>query len=349
MNQNTQTKQAGPMLTGEEQISSRCIRPHSFGVWEDYFIRLTHIWGCMHDRINPLHVIFAADHGIAKAGIVGCNPKLTRLQAKTMLQQKSAATQLATFSHIPYEIVDVGLNSHKAVGVDCKFQRGSANFLEEPAMTVDAYQYVYEQVNKLITTLINRNFKEINLLSFGEIGMGNTVASAAVLSALTGEPSSMTVDDMAGNDEESVAKYQRVVADALTFHKGKLNSTECILQRLGGFDLVALTAAMVTCARAKVPFVIDGFTTAVALVCAQTICPTVSQYALPSHMSREKAMMLALSRVGITPSQVPLHAHMAVGEGTGALLMVQMLQATYHACMHMASLDDMMAMDTVVK
>ena len=103
-----------------------------------------------------------------------------------------------------------------------------------------------------------------------------------------------------------------------------------IVAHVGGFDIAAILGAMLACVDFKKPFVIDGFITAVAAACAAHINARVKDYALPSHYSKEKGTELALAEVGITQDMVPIQAQMSMGEGTGAILMVQMLKTTQH-------------------
>ena len=99
---------------------------------------------------------------------------------------------------------------------------------------------------------------------------------------------------------------------------------------------------MLACVEFKKPFVIDGFITSVAAACAVHMNDRVKDYALPSHNSREKGTELALAEVGITQDMVPIQAHMSMGEGTGAILMVQMLKTTQHMFVNVGTFADLM-------
>ena len=115
-----------------------------------------------------------------------------------------------------------------------------------------------------------------------------------------------------------------------------------IVAHVGGFDIAAILGAMLACVEFKKPFVIDGFITSVAAACAVHINDRVKEYALPSHNSREKGTELALDEVGITQDMVPIQAQMSMGEGTGAILMVQMLKTTQHMFVHVGTFADLM-------
>lgn len=117
---------------------------------------------------------------------------------------------------------------------------------------------------------------------------------------------------------------------------------ERIISHVGGFDIAAITGAMLACVEYKVPFVIDGFITAVAAACATHMNLAVKEYALPSHHSRERGMDLALREVGLSHTMVPIQAQMAMGEGTGAILMVQILKTTQYMFVNVGTFADMM-------
>ena len=330
--------------TAQEQIASRCMIPGSLGVWETYFVQMVGAWGAMPDEISPKHIIFGADNGIVKAGHIGYSADITKLMAAVMVKGGSAATRYALYNHIPYDVVDVGINSESPVGRDCKFQKGTDNFLEGPAMTEEAFQFVWSAAETVIDDAVASG---INLISFGEMGIGNTTTSAAVLFALTGESVDVTVGPGSGADATTLQKKKAIITDGLELHKQAMRSQgimnpRAVLRCVGGFDLVALTAAMLRCAHHNVPFVIDGFITATALVAASRVTRDVLSFAMTSHVSREPGMLVALQQCGFEVEDVVLQGKMALGEGTGAVLMVQLLKTTYNAFLTMTSFAEMM-------
>ena len=191
--------------------------------------------------------------------------------------------------------------------------------------------------------------KGINLFSFGEMGLGNTTTSACVLSALTGAEPTETVGPGSWPNKPDLMKrkidFVRAVLDK---HKARIvsNSETDRVRRIvahgGGFDIAAILGAMLACVEFKKPFVIDGFITSVAAACAVHINDCVKDYALPSHNSREKGTELALAEVGITQDMVPIQAQMSMGEGTGAILMVQMLKTTQYMFVNVGTFADLM-------
>lgn len=179
-----------------------------------------------------------------------------------------------------------------------------------------------------------------NFLSFGEMGIGNTTTSAAVLMAIAPRDAASLVGYGSSRGNFRLLLHKRdLIRDALARYGPHISSAADALRYVGGFDLAALASAMCTCARERIPFYIDGFITAAALAAAVQLMPQVSRFALPSHMSREAGMSVALHAAGIDDYDVPLWANLSLGEGTGAVLAVTLLRSMLYAVDHMATLD----------
>ena len=259
---------------------------------------------------------------------------------------RSSATQFCNFNNIPYEVVDVGIASDDGIGVDRKVAKGTKNILNHPAMAEDefnsAFQAGYERIQHYVE-------QGINLFSFGEMGLGNTTTSACVLSALTGAKPTETVGPGSWPDKPELMKRKiDFVRSVLEHHKNNIVSehesdrVRKIVAHVGGFDIAAILGAMLACVDFEKPFVIDGFITSVAAACATHINARVKDYALPSHYSKENGTEIALAEVGITQDMVPIQAQMSMGEGTGAILMVQMLKTTQHMFVNVGTFAELM-------
>ena len=327
-------------------LQAKCLIPGGLGLWEMYFRKICTAWGEINGEIRPQHIIFSADNGCNMEGYVGYNYEVTQKQSHNMLLGRSAATQFCNFNNIPYEVVDVGIASDDGIGVDRKVAKGTKNILNHPAMAEDefnsAFQAGYERVQHYVE-------QGINLFSFGEMGLGNTTTSACVLSALIGADPTETVGPGSWPDKPELMKRKiDFVRSVLEHHKNNIVSEHepdrvCkIVAHVGGFDIAAILGAMIACAEFEKPFVIDGFITSVAAACATHINARIKDYALPSHYSKEKGTEIALAEVGITQDMVPIQAQMSMGEGTGAILMVQMLKTTQHMFVNVGTFAELM-------
>ena len=139
-------------------------------------------WGTFHRELRPKHIIFAADNGVVRAGVVAQLSDITYMQSCHMVQGTSAVTCFCRSQDIPYEVVDVGIDSDDAVGLDRKIARGTKNFAVEPAMSREELAQAMATGRERVQAAAKEG---INLLSFGEMGIGNTTTSAAVLTALS--------------------------------------------------------------------------------------------------------------------------------------------------------------------
>ena len=327
-------------------LQSKCLIPGGLGLWEMYFRKICTAWGEINDEIRPQHIIFSADNGCNMEGYVGYNYEVTQKQSRNMLLGGSSATQFCNFNNIPYEVVDVGIASDDGIGVNRKVAKGTKNILNHPAMAEDefnsAFQAGYERIQHYVE-------QGINLFSFGEMGLGNTTTSACVLSALTGAKPTETVGPGSWPDKPELMKRKiDFVRSVLEHHKNNMASehepdrVRKIVAHVGGFDIAAILGAMLACVDFEKPFVIDGFITSVAAACATHINARIKDYALPSHYSKEKGTEFALAEVGITQDMVPIQAQMSMGEGTGAILMVQMLKTTQHMFVNVGTFAELM-------
>ncbi len=329
-------------MTFAEQVDERLRNlakpPGSLGLLEQQAKQVFLAWGTLDCEIRPRHIIFAADNGVVRSGAAAQLPDITYMQSRHMVEGTAAVSCFCRCHGIPYEVVDVGIDSEDSVGLNRKIGRGTADFSTSPAMTAQQYQCALAVGRERVMAA---KMQGANLLSFGEMGIGNTTTSAAVLSALMPkERELLTGHGAAKGNYALLFRKKKLIADAMRRWGRHIHSAEDALHYVGGFDLAALCGAMTACADAAVPFYIDGFITAAALACAVQMNPSVRAYALPSHLSREPGMSAALRLCGIDEYAVPIHADMALGEGTGAVLAVVLLKTMMYAVQHMATLDD---------
>lgn len=322
----------------DETLHNLAKPPGSLGLLERHAKKTFLAWGELKRDFRPKHIIFAADNGVVRSGVVAQLADITYMQSRHMVAGTSAVTCFCRCNGIPYEVVDVGINSPDAVGLDRKIARGTRDFAVEPAMTAAQYKKALAIGRERV---IAAKAEGYNFLSFGEMGIGNTTTSAAVLTAIAPPGSTFLVGyGSAKQNFKLLLHKRRVIEAALRRYDGQIHDAATALQYVGGFDLAALCGAMLACASARIPFYIDGFITAVALACAVQLVPAVADMALPSHLSREPGMAAALRLCGIDEYDVPLQADLSLGEGTGAVLATVLLRSMLYAVWHMDTLAD---------
>jgi nicotinate-nucleotide--dimethylbenzimidazole phosphoribosyltransferase len=313
--------------------------PSSLGTLEKQIKKVLLAWGKIDLEIRPFHIIFAADNGVVEEGVGNTTAEITYLQAKNMAEGRATISCFCQANQIPYEVVDVGIHTDRKSGLDRKVALGTKNFMKDEAMTETEFQRAWEIGQERVRHAVLE--KKLNLLSFGEMGIGNTTTSSAVLHALTGMPPEFIVGYGAGLNNNEILKRKRlVVAKGVELHKEKLHTVQDILRCVGGFDIVAMCAGMLECAKLHIPFVIDGFIAAVAYTCAFRLNHELDGYAIPSHISREPGMAYCLMLGNILTEDVILHANLALGEGTGAVLMVSILKTMLYTLHNMARYSD---------
>lgn len=306
--------------------------PGSLGALEDMAIRLAGITGQVCPKMGKCRVaVFAADNGVVDEG-VSCAPRsVTLQQAINMTRRRTGMSAMAAAFGDDVAVVDVGIAADvPGVGIlDRKVRRGTGNIAVEDAMTrpeaLAAMAAGMEQAARA-------RADSITALGIGEMGIGNTSTSAAVLSALTGADIEAVTGRGGGLTNEGFARKKDVLRRALTRRAVDKDDVLDVLCAVGGLDIAAMTGAFLGCARERIPAAVDGFISVVAALCAVTLCPEVRNYLFLSHDSYEVGYRLAADRLGLEPC---LHLGMRLGEGSGCPLLFRVLEG---ACGVMAGM-----------
>ena len=249
--------------TVDELLDGAAKPPQSLGLLEKHLKKMLLSWGEIPAELRPYHVIFAADNGIVEEGVANYPAEITFLQARNMVEGRAAISCFCQSNQIPYGVVDIGINNTAESGLDRKVAYGTRNFMRGDAMSKKEFDAALRIGMEIKRKLVLED--GYNLLSFGELGIGNTTSSSAVLHALTGMLPEFVVGYGAGVDNNDMLKRKRlVVAQSVERHRCKMKTVEDILRCVGGFDIVAICSGMIECAELRIPFVIDGFITAVA-------------------------------------------------------------------------------------
>lgn len=319
---------------------------NSLGLLEKYAKKVALSWGQIYKEVRPYHLVFAADNGVVAEGVAQDPTEITFLQAQNMVAGKATISCFCKYNQIPFSVVDIGINTSQPFnGIQRKVAMGTKNFMQTEAMTCQEFDKAWQVGEELVGHLVTD--EKHNLLSFGEMGIGNTTTSAAVLHALTGIlPEFVAGYGASANNNEVLKRKRMVVAKGVERHKDSMKNVRDILRCVGGFDMVGICAGMLACSKLHVPFVIDGFITAVAYACAARIHPGIEKNAIPSHMSREPGMAYSLLLGNILAEDVMLRGDMALGEGTGAVLMVCLLKTMLYTLNHMASYSEMLSLNS---
>lgn len=266
-------------------------------------------------------IIMCADNGIVEENISQSGQEVTLAVMKNMAEKKSSVGKMAKLVGADTIPVDIGVNHKDRIpGVlDRKISLGTRNFRNGPAMTE-------EETIKAIFTGIEMVFacKEngYNILATGEMGIGNTTTSSAVAAALLGCDVSEVTGRGAGLSDEKLAHKQKIIAESIDKYELKEADALQILETVGGLDIAGLTGVCIGGALCRVPIVLDGVISMTAALLAERIVPGTKEYLIPSHKGKEPATEKLGKELGLEPV---IDGNMALGEGTGAVMMFSLL------------------------
>ena len=311
--------------------------PHSLGRLEDLSVQLAGITGEIGAPLERRRVlIFAADNGIVEEGVSSCPKGVTLSQTVNFSRGLTGAAVLARHFHSELDVTDVGIDADSPIpgAHDRKIARGTRNFAREPAMT-------REQALRALMAGAEaaRRAKGdgVQIIGVGEMGIGNTTTSSAVLSALLSLPAGETVSRGAGLNDEGFARKIGVIDGAIARLRPDPGDPIDVLAKVGGFDLAAMCGAFLGAARDRLPAVIDGFISAAAALCAFRLKALCAAYMLPSHASVEKGYALATAAMGLRPA---LQLDMRLGEGSGCPILFEIADAAQRVIREMGTFEE---------
>ena len=309
----------------------------SLGRMEDLAVQLAGIHGDFFPTgTRKRVVVMAADHGVTEEGISAYPSEVTAQMVANFTAGGAAINVLGRLGNVEVEVADIG------VIVDCslpgvksvRIKSGSDNFRRQPAMS----RFETLQAIKAGMDCANEAVKEgIKVLATGEMGIGNTTASSAVTAVLTGYEPSLVVGRGTGLDDQKLLHKQEIVAGALALHKPDPADPVGVLSLVGGLEIAALTGLILGAAQSRIPVVVDGFISSTAARAAVKLDEQVRSYLIPSHLSAESGHALLMDYLSLNPF---INMGMRLGEGTGAVLAMHLLEAAARITLEMATFED---------
>ena len=311
--------------------------PGSLGELESIAEKLAGISGQIFFNTSPrCVVIMASDNGVVEEGVAAAPQVVTYTQTINFTRGITGVTALAKQFNTDLIIVDVGINedfTHPMVK-DKKIRKSTNNIAHRPAMS-------YEEAVKAILVGIETAVDAVNsgykMLGAGEMGIGNTTTSAAMLCAFTGLAPEEVTGKGAGLKDDAYSRKIETVRMALNCNQPNLLDPVDLIAKVGGFDIAAMAGLYLGGAHMGVPVVIDGFISMVAALAAYRINPLVKDYMIASHASIEPGYKHAAKALGIEPC---LHLNMRLGEGSGCPIMFAVIDAACTAMINMATFEE---------
>ena len=264
---------------------------------------------------HPHHIVFGGDHGITAEGVSYSPPEVTPQMVFNFVEGGAGINFLARQHNIEMKIVDSGINydfNGLEQLIDLKVRKGTRNYLHEAAVTREEFDLCIERGAQVVKDCHEAG---CNIISFGEMGIGNTSSSSLWMTCFTQIPLDLCVGAGSGFDSEGVKRKYSILKQALENYKGD-GSVIDILSYFGGYEMLMAVGGMLQAAELNMVILIDGFIMTNCILAASQLYPEVLEYAIYGHQGDEVGHKLVLDYLGAKPL---LNFGLRLGEGTGAV------------------------------
>jgi nicotinate-nucleotide--dimethylbenzimidazole phosphoribosyltransferase len=286
---------------------------------------------------KPVILTFAADHGITRQGVSAYPSAVTPQMVLNFVNGGAAINVLARHIGARVVVADLGVAADFSPDLEiiqAKIARGTKDFSQTCAMTRDQAERAIQTGIEIVTREIERG---ADIIGTGDMGIGNTTASSAIVAAITRR----SVDDVTGRgtgiNDTALAHKKQIISNALALHQPNASDALDVLSKVGGFEIGGLAGVMLGAAARRVPVVIDGFISGAAALLACTLEPTLQSYLVPAHRSVEIGHRAILEYLKLEPL---LDLDLRLGEGTGAALGISLCIASAKILDEMATFAD---------
>jgi nicotinate-nucleotide--dimethylbenzimidazole phosphoribosyltransferase len=316
----------------------------SLGRLEEVACRVASICGTADPPLpTKAVVVIAADHGVAAEGVSAFPQEVTAQMVRNFAGGGAAINVLARQAQARVVIVDMGTRSPIEGLPGLRERRlgpGTANFTRGPAMTRTTAVQALEIGIALAAELAEAG---VSLLAVGDMGIANTTAASAITATMLALPPEQVTGRGTGVDDARLRRKVSAIEQALAVNRPDPADALDVAAKVGGFEIAGLAGVMLGAAARRVPIVLDGFITAAAALIAAGICPTVRDYLIASHRSAEPGHAFILRDLDQRPL---LELDMRLGEGTGAVLAMNLVEASLRLLREMATFDGAGVTDT---
>lgn len=342
----------------------------SLGVFEDMVARLCAIAGTVNpgDYKRRALLTLCADHGVVAEGVTQTDSGVTKVVAENIAHGCSGVNYMAQTAGADVYAVDIGMLGEPypdtAFGmghmINRKVQAGTGNLAKEPAMSMETCNCAIETGKELVRECKEKGYE---ILAVGEMGIGNTTPTSALLAALLNLPAEAVTGRGAGLNDAGLARKVQVISQALARVQGTTDAKQpdgqeqpdvkmqCgktdvqrtpdakqLLAELGGLEIAGMVGVFLGARQYQIPVVLDGAITCVAALVAMRMEPEVVDYLLASHISEEASGRLALDALGLP---AVIHGRLCLGEGSGAMMLFPLLDMALSIYKNMGTFDDL--------
>ncbi|MDD5284473.1 MAG: nicotinate-nucleotide--dimethylbenzimidazole phosphoribosyltransferase [Desulfuromonadaceae bacterium] len=309
----------------------------SLGRLEEFACRIVGIRGSRQPDISKRVIFtFAADHGVVEEGVSLFPKEVTAQMVFNFLAGGAGINVLARHAGAEVRVVDVGVDydfADTAGLIRKKVARGTRNFAKGPAMTREEMQAALFVGIELADKC---HAEGVGLVGTGEMGIGNTTPSSAIIAAISGKKVSEVTHRGTGIGDAALLNKVRVIELGLAVNNPDPKDPLDVLSKVGGFEIAAIAGLVLGCAANSIPVVIDGFISTAGALIASELHPNVRDYIFAAHQSVEIGHSFMLERIGVEPI---LDLKLRLGEGTGAALAMTLIDAGVKLLKEMATFE----------
>ncbi len=307
----------------------------SLGVIEDDIVRIAGLTGTDKVDISKRAVaVMCSDNGVVARGISQSEQDVTAVVAGNMATGQTSVCRMGHAIGADVFPYDIGMATEVPGTIDVCVARSTKDFYDQPAMT---YEEATRAVMHGIEAVGDLASKGYQIIATGEMGIGNTTTSSAVISVLLGCPVEDVTGRGSGLSDEALLRKIEVIKHGIEANKPDPNDALDVLAKVGGFDMAGMAGLFIGGAVHRVPIVIDGLISSAAALVAKRICPESEIAMIASHVSAECASRMVLDELGLKPL---IDAGLRLGEGTGAVCAIALLDLGLRVYREMVTFED---------
>ena len=293
---------------------------HSLGRLEDLIVQIAGVQDTPDVRIDRrCALVFCGDHGVVREGVSQSGSDVTALVAKSIAEGTGNINLMAGAARVDVFAVDMGMLAPVPGTIDSRVGSGTANMTEGPAMTREQAEKAVKAGIDLMGDMKKQGYQ---IAVIGEMGIGNTTASSALASVLLEMPVETVTGRGAGLSDAGLRRKIAAIQKAIQINQPNRDDPMDVLCKLGGFEIAGMAGAYLGGYQHHIPTITDGVIPNVAALIAARICMKVVSAILPGHVSKEPADQKIMEELDMEPI---IHARMALGEGTGGVLLLPLL------------------------
>ncbi|MBQ8537481.1 MAG: nicotinate-nucleotide--dimethylbenzimidazole phosphoribosyltransferase, partial [Clostridia bacterium] len=294
---------------------------HSLGSLEDLIVQIAGIQETDQVQLKKRCVlVFCGDHGVVDEGVTQSGSEVTALVARSIAEGTANVNLMARAVQMDVFAVDMGIGQDVPGTIDGKIAFGTQNIAQGPAMPRSHAEKAIQRGIDLVGEMKEKGYR---IIATGEMGIGNTTAASAMACALLESLPEKMTGRGAGLSDAGLARKMAVIRRALEINQPDPQDPVDVLAKVGGYEIAGMVGAFLGGMIHRTPIIIDGVIAQTAALAAARLCPQARHFMLPSHMSREPAGRILVNELGFAPI---VNAGMALGEGTGAVTLIPLLE-----------------------